>query len=136
MGIVADLGRRLATLRAERHLTQAVLARDDWRVFMSVFCTTDRVQHMMYRFWDTEHPEYDAAIANREMTFFGKTMTPSEAIPSISEPMDRVIGEAPATRTWLSRHERGRREPGAVPPVPDAASAADPPVAVPREDTP
>ena len=81
------------TMKWRESLTHAVLERSDWKVFMSVFCTTDRVQHMMYRYYDPEHPEYDAEAANREMVFFGKTIKLSEAVPAIYEQMDRIMGE-------------------------------------------
>ena len=81
------------TIRWREKLTHKVLERDDWQLFMSVFSTTDRVQHMMYRYYDVEHPLYVAEDAAREMTFFGETIKLSEAIPAVYKQMDRIMGE-------------------------------------------
>ena len=81
------------TMKWRERLTASALERDDWRILMSVFSTTDRVQHMMYQFYDTEHPLYDEAAANREMTFFGETIRLRDAIPAIYKHMDRVMGD-------------------------------------------
>ncbi len=74
-------------------LTHERLAKDDWRCLMSVFSTTDRVQHMTYQFYDAKHPLHDPAAAAREMTFFGERTKLSEAIPAIYRQMDRIIGD-------------------------------------------
>jgi len=81
------------TMKWRERLTQSALGRDDWRLLMAVFSTTDRVQHMMYRFYDEEHPLYDAEAASREMTFFGETIQLRDAVPAIYRQMDRVIGD-------------------------------------------
>ena len=44
------------TLGWRERATFDQLARDDWRVFMSVFSTTDRIQHMLYRYYDEGAP--------------------------------------------------------------------------------
>ncbi|MEW6073196.1 MAG: alkaline phosphatase family protein [Planctomycetota bacterium] len=90
------------TMKWRERLLYHELARDDWRLLMEVFSTTDRVQHMMYQFWDEEHPRYkrDPAAADREMTFFGKTIRRRDAIPAIYEQMDRIVG------TVLAEHLR------------------------------
>jgi len=77
-------------------LTHDRLAKDDWRCLMSVFSTTDRVQHMTYQFYDASHPLHDAAVAAREMTFFGERIKLSEAIPAIYRQMDKIIGDVMA----------------------------------------
>ena len=61
---------------------------------MSVFSTTDRVQHMMYKFYD---PSSTRSTSPRRRTarwtFFGETIKLSDAIPAIYKQMDRVIGD-------------------------------------------
>ncbi len=74
-------------------LTHERLAKNDWRCLMSVFSTTDRVQHMTYQFHDAEHPLHDPAVAARQMSFFGERIALSEAIPAIYRQMDRIIGD-------------------------------------------
>ena len=39
------------------------LESDDWDLYLAVIETTDRVQHMMWRFIDPRHPMHDAALA-------------------------------------------------------------------------
>jgi predicted AlkP superfamily phosphohydrolase/phosphomutase len=81
------------TLGWRERLTEAVLARDDWDILFSVFSTPDRVQHMMYQFYDEGHPIYDAEKAARKITFAGREISLSEAIPAIYEEIDRIVGE-------------------------------------------
>lgn len=73
-------------------LTLKALARNDYDLFMSVFSTTDRVQHMMYQYYDEEHPMYVAEEAEKSFEFFGETIRRKDAIPKIYEHMDRIIG--------------------------------------------
>ena len=82
------------TMTFRRKLMQRMLEDEDWRVLYSVFSTTDRVQHMMYRFYDPEHPKYDAEEAARKVTFFGEEIELREAIPAIYRQMDSIVGEA------------------------------------------
>jgi len=81
------------TLGWREALTRTVLARDDWDVLFSVFSVTDRVQHMLYRHYDSGHPGHDPAEAAREVPFFGKPTALRDAIPEIYRQMDRVVGE-------------------------------------------
>ena len=81
------------TERWRERLTQDRLGRDDWRCLMSVFSTTDRVQHMTYQFYDAGHPLHKPEVAAREMDFFGERIRLSEAIPAIYRQMDRIIGD-------------------------------------------
>ena len=80
------------TMKWRERLTYAQLARGDWRMLMSVFSTPDRVQHMMYQYYDEEHPMYDAEEANRKVTFFGKEIALKEVVPEIYRQADRIIG--------------------------------------------
>jgi predicted AlkP superfamily phosphohydrolase/phosphomutase len=77
-------------------LTRHELARSDWRLLMSVFSTTDRVQHMLYQYYDPTHPLYDTEKANQEVEFFGERIPLSDAIPAVYRKMDRIIGEVRA----------------------------------------
>jgi predicted AlkP superfamily phosphohydrolase/phosphomutase len=82
------------TMTFRRKLMQRMLEDEDWRVLYSVFSTTDRVQHMMYRYYDPEHPMYDAEEASRKVTFFGEEIELRDAIPAIYRQMDSIVGEA------------------------------------------
>lgn len=74
-------------------LLRAALAKDDWRVLMNVESTTDRVQHMMYRYYDPQHPKYVKEEAEKRLTWFGREITYGDAIPAIYRAMDEMIGE-------------------------------------------
>jgi len=80
------------TFRTREEMTLAALERDDWRIFMSTLSTPDRVQHMMYQFFDPENPMHDPEAAQQEMTFFGETITLADAIPAIYRQIDRIVG--------------------------------------------
>jgi predicted AlkP superfamily phosphohydrolase/phosphomutase len=65
---------------------QVILSRIDarnWDLLVGVIESTDRVQHMMWRFMDPEHPMYDAALAAR----FG------DAIERVYRRCDEFVGE-------------------------------------------
>jgi len=80
------------TMKWREKLTFDQIARDDWRLFVSCLSTPDRVQHMMYQFYDTEHPLYDAERASQKMTFFGEEIELRDAIPAIYRQVDRIVG--------------------------------------------
>ena len=81
------------TMKWRRRLTHAVLDRDDWEVLFSVFSTTDRVQHMMYKYHDTLHPFHDPEESARVVDFFGKPTALKDIVPAIYEQMDVTVGE-------------------------------------------
>ncbi len=80
------------TMSWREEMTLGRLAKDDWRLFVSSLSTPDRVQHMMYQYYDDQHPLYDAAEASRTMTFFGESIELRDAIPAIYRQMDRIVG--------------------------------------------
>ena len=80
------------TMKWRERVTYAQLARGDWELFMSVFSTPDRVQHMMYQYYDEKHPMYDEEEASREVTFFGKQVALKDVIPEIYRQADRIVG--------------------------------------------
>ncbi len=81
------------TMTYRRRLMQRMLAESDWRILYSVFSVTDRVQHMMYRYYDPLHPQYKEKEAARKVTFFGEEITLAEAIPAVYRQMDDIVGE-------------------------------------------
>ena len=65
---------------------QVILNRIDthkWDVLVGVIETTDRVQHMMWRFMDPKHPMYDAALAAKH----------GNAIEAIYRRADQFVAE-------------------------------------------
>jgi predicted AlkP superfamily phosphohydrolase/phosphomutase len=81
------------TFQWRRRLTMDQFERGDWRLLFTCFSTPDRVQHMTYKFYDREHPQYRAEQAAQRMTFFGEEITLAEAIPAIYRAVDRLVGE-------------------------------------------
>ncbi len=81
------------TMSWRERLTYNQLERNDWRLFMGVFSVVDRVQHMMYQYYDREHPLHDAEKAAHVVTFFGKEMPLTEVIPEIYRQLDRIVGK-------------------------------------------
>ena len=92
LDIVAFLEDIEFTMGWREKMTMAALARDDWRVLFSVFSTTDRVQHIMYKYYDAEHPMHDPEEAARRVTFFGEEISLSDVIPAIYRQADRIVG--------------------------------------------
>ena len=76
---------RFARESGERLLRDA-LSEDDWRLLVSVFLFPDRLQHMLYRFADPEHPNHDPVLAER----YGG------GIRDGYREMDRIVGETVA----------------------------------------
>ena len=72
--------------RAFDDRAQVILSRIDagrWDLMVGVIESTDRVQHMMWRFQDPEHPMYDAALAAQ----FG------DSILRVYRRADQFVGE-------------------------------------------
>lgn len=69
------------------------LERADWRLLFAVESTPDRVQHMMYQFYDPEHPLYDAAKAAEKVKFGGEEIALSDAIPAAYRRVDHIVGQ-------------------------------------------
>lgn len=81
------------TTRWREKLIYAGLAKDDWRLFVGIFSEADRVQHMMYRYYDEGHPLYDAEKAAHQTQFYGETITLKDAIPAAYRQVDRIVGK-------------------------------------------
>ena len=80
-------------MESRRKLMASQLKRNDWDLFLEVFYTTDRVQHMMYRLFDENHPLYNKNLADRWVSFFGKQIRLRESILEVYKVMDNTIGE-------------------------------------------
>lgn len=81
-------------------LLEAALARDDWRLFVDIESTPDRVQHMMYQYADEGHPAHDAAEAARTVHVFGRDVALKDAIAESYRALDRLVGDV------VKRHVR------------------------------
>jgi predicted AlkP superfamily phosphohydrolase/phosphomutase len=71
------------TVDKDEEILSAALAKDDWDVMVHYFEFTDRVQHMMFRYFDPKHPLYNAEG--------GAKWGPS--IEKAYQDMDRIVGE-------------------------------------------
>jgi predicted AlkP superfamily phosphohydrolase/phosphomutase len=65
------------------HVILSRLDSKDWDLLVGVIESTDRVQHMMWRLHDPQHPMYDAALAER----FG------DSILRVYRRADQFVGE-------------------------------------------
>lgn len=74
-------------------ILMAALSKKDWRLLMNVESTPDRVQHMMYQFYDPAHPMFDAEKAREKTQYFGREIELKDAIPATYREMDRLVGE-------------------------------------------
>jgi len=81
------------TTRWRERLVYAGLAKDDWKLLVGVFSEADRVQHMMYQYYDPSHPLYDAQKAAVTTTFYGETIALKDAIPAVFRQVDRIVGK-------------------------------------------
>lgn len=71
------------TVAKEEEMLFGMLGDDDWDLLVSYFEFTDRVQHVMFRFFDPKHPLYDADMAAK----WGGTILESY------QRMDKIVGE-------------------------------------------
>jgi len=74
-------------------MLHAGLARDDWRLFVDIESTPDRVQHMMYQYADPTHPAHDATEAAKTVHVFGRDVPLKDAIAESYRSMDRLVGD-------------------------------------------
>lgn len=84
------------TMKYRRRLMQKMLEDKDWRILYSVFSATDRVQHMMYRYADPEHPIYNAEEAATTTEYFEEEVAYKDAIAATYKQMDAIVGDAMA----------------------------------------
>ncbi len=80
------------TIQWRRKMLLSQLEKPDWRTLFQVFGETDRVSHMMYRFFDEKHPQYKAEEADKTVQFGNRTIRYRDAIPAVYEEIDRTIG--------------------------------------------
>lgn len=71
------------TVEKDKEILNSLLAKDDWDVLVHYFEFTDRVQHMMFRFFDPKHPLYTPEGAAK----WGGSILASY------QDMDRIVGE-------------------------------------------
>ena len=68
--------------RYEKMLDEQLDIADEWDVLVHYFEFTDKVQHMMFRLFDPEHPRYDAELAEK----YGNSILESY------QRMDKIVG--------------------------------------------
>ncbi len=71
------------TVDKDREILASALAKDDWDVLVHYFEFTDRVQHMMFRYFDPKHPLYNAEGAAKW----------AGSILQSYQDMDKIVGE-------------------------------------------
>jgi len=76
------------TVDKDKEILAGLLAKDDWDVLVHYFEFPDRVQHMMFRYFDPKHPQYTADGAAK----WGGSILQSY------QDMDRIVGDVMAKR--------------------------------------
>ncbi len=71
------------TVEKDRQILDGFLKDDDWDVLVNYFEFTDRVQHMMFRFFDPKHPLYTAEGAAKW----------GGSILGAYQQMDQIVGD-------------------------------------------
>lgn len=71
------------TVQKDREILDGLLAKDDWDVLVHYFEFTDRVQHMMFRYFDPKHPLYTAEGAAKW----------GGSILAAYQKMDEIVGD-------------------------------------------
>lgn len=89
------------TFNCREKVLNSQISSGDYDVIMMVFSGPDRVQHMMCRLTDCDHPLYNVKHADRTTTFFGRKIKLKDAILESYRQADRVIGKV------LARVKRG-----------------------------
>ena len=69
---------------SNERLVMETIREDSWRLLTAVFLFPDRIQHMLYRFADPEHPNHDPELAAR----YGG------GIADAYRDVDRIVGAA------------------------------------------
>lgn len=64
----------------------------DWKSLFHFYGEPDRVCHMMMRHFDPLHPQYDAALADEEITLFGEKVRMRDAAKAVYRRLDAVVG--------------------------------------------
>ena len=80
------------TIQWRRKLLLTELGKPGWSSLFQVFGETDRVSHMMYRFFDPKHPLYKAEEAAKSCRFGDREIAFKDAIPAVYEEVDKTIG--------------------------------------------
>jgi hypothetical protein len=80
------------TIQWRRKLLLAELDKPNWSALFQVFGETDRVSHMMYRFFDPKHPLFKEEDAAKTCRFGGREIAFKDAIPAVYEEVDKTIG--------------------------------------------
>jgi len=80
------------TLSWRTKMLKDAMAGDDWKVLFHFFGTPDRICHMLMRHMDPLHPQYDEALASREITAFGRTFPLKDSGLVIYQEMDKLVG--------------------------------------------
>lgn len=81
------------TIKNRLKLLRHQMDRKDWDFFFETFYSTDRVQHMMYRLFDENHPQHDPELAKRPIKFCGRDITLKDTVLESYKEMDIIVGE-------------------------------------------
>ncbi len=90
------------TIKSREKVMNSQLDAGDFDVLMAVYYSPDRVQHMLWRMFDENHPqqkkppvEGEPSVkerAEQTMTFFGNEIKLKDVIPEVYRQADRIVG--------------------------------------------
>jgi predicted AlkP superfamily phosphohydrolase/phosphomutase len=101
------------TLKWRTKQLERELNNKDWDVLFHVESVTDRAGHLLFRFIDPKHPQYDtkaddgSLLRDRLVKAYGRTFPLKDGIVETYKEMDRIVGEV------MTRIEKGEFGPDA-----------------------
>ncbi len=94
--------------RPRREMIEKELEKDDWRVFFGMLSGTDRVQHMMFRYIDPEHPLYPKDDPELAARFGGSVLAEYKKLDDlVGKILDRHCRDGKTTLLVVSDHGFG-----------------------------
>lgn len=87
------------TLKWRTKQLERELKNKDWEVLFHVESVTDRAGHLLYRFIDPKHPQYDtkaddgSLLRDQLVKAYGRTFPLKDGIVETYKEMDRIVGE-------------------------------------------
>jgi len=78
---VKYLNRTIKALEIRRQVLEKTLENNEWDFCMAVFIALDRIQHFLWRFYDTSHPQHDPDVPAVLL----------QAVPEIYRKIDELV---------------------------------------------
>ena len=73
-------------------LLEDAMKDSSWKSLFHFYGEPDRVCHMLMRHYDPQHPQFDEALANEEITLFGKRVKMRDVPKAVYVELDGIVG--------------------------------------------